>query len=154
VKALNEAEELPEFIELQNETTSLIKTHQKSLKLLIMKSCIIEEYYLDNAVNKHVAESIHAVVSLFLVAQEIITSCTDAVALAILEYHGESILRHIGLEPIDFITLYRITLQVNPDVERNEAAPSHYTIGTALNATFNLSWDNYLKQDKDNKLAI
>jgi hypothetical protein len=32
VKALKEAEELPEFTELQNETKSLIKTHQQSLK--------------------------------------------------------------------------------------------------------------------------
>jgi hypothetical protein len=43
VKALKEAEELPEFIELQNETTSLIKTYQQSLKLLIIKACTIEE---------------------------------------------------------------------------------------------------------------
>jgi hypothetical protein len=38
VKALKEAEELPEFIELQNETKTLIKTHQQSLKLPIIKS--------------------------------------------------------------------------------------------------------------------
>jgi hypothetical protein len=43
VKALKEAEELPEFIKLQNETKTLIKTHQQSLKLLIIKSCTIEE---------------------------------------------------------------------------------------------------------------
>jgi hypothetical protein len=43
VKALKEAEELPELIELQNETKAIIKTHQQSLKLLIIKSCTIEE---------------------------------------------------------------------------------------------------------------
>jgi hypothetical protein len=42
VKALKETEELPEFIELQNETKALIKTHQQSFKLLIIKSCTIE----------------------------------------------------------------------------------------------------------------
>jgi hypothetical protein len=42
VKAFKEAEELPEFIELQNETKAVIKTHQKSLKLLIIKSFTIE----------------------------------------------------------------------------------------------------------------
>jgi hypothetical protein len=41
VKALKEAEELPQFIELQNETKALIKTYQQSLKLLIIKSCTI-----------------------------------------------------------------------------------------------------------------
>jgi hypothetical protein len=41
VKALKEAEELPEFIELQNEINALIKTHQQSLKLLLIKSCTI-----------------------------------------------------------------------------------------------------------------
>jgi hypothetical protein len=78
---------------------------------------------LDKAVNKHAAESINSIVSLFLVAQEVSTYRTDAVALAILEDHGESILRHVGLEPNDFISLYRSTLQVNPAVERAEAAP-------------------------------
>jgi hypothetical protein len=145
VKALKEAEELPEFIELQNETKSLIKTHQQPLKLLIIKSCTIEEDYLDNDVNKHTAKSIHAIVSLFLVAQEVSTYRTDAVALAILEDHGESILRHIGLEPSAFISLYRSTLQVNPAVERAETVPSHSPISTALNTIFNLSWDHYLR---------
>jgi hypothetical protein len=130
VKALKEAEELPEFIELQNETKALIKTHQQCLKLLIIKSCTIEEDYLDNAVNKHAAKSIHAIVSIFLVAQEISTSRTDTVSLAILEDHGESILRHVGLEPSAFITLYRSTLQVNPTVELSGAAPSHSPIST------------------------
>jgi hypothetical protein len=88
VKALKEAEELPEFIELQNETKTLIKTHQQSLKLLIIKSCTIEEDYLDNTLNKHPAESIHALVSLFLVVQEVSTYRTDAVAFAILKDHG------------------------------------------------------------------
>jgi hypothetical protein len=72
---------------------------------------------LDNAVNKHDDESIHAIVSLLLGTQEFSTSRTDAVALAILEYHGESILRRVGLEPSAFIILYRSTLQVNPAVE-------------------------------------
>jgi hypothetical protein len=138
VKALNEADDLPELIELQNETKALIKTHQQSVKLLIIKSCTIEDEYLDNAVNKHTAEYMHAIVSLFLVAQEISTSRTEAVALAILEDHGESILRHVGLEPSAFITLYRSTLQVNPAVEGAEAAPSQSPISTALNSIFNL----------------
>jgi hypothetical protein len=109
---------------------------------------------LDNAVNKHASGSIHVIVSLFLVAQEVSTSLTNAVVLAILEDHGESILRHVGLEPSAFIILYRSTLQVNPAVERSEAAPSHSPISTALNAIFNLSWDHYLRQEKDNQLAI
>jgi hypothetical protein len=109
---------------------------------------------LDNAVNKHAAESIHAIVSLFLVAQEVSTSRTDAVALNILEDHGESILRHVCLEPSAFIILYRSTLQVNPAVEQAEAAPSYYPISTAFNAIFNMSWDHYPKQEKDNQLAI
>jgi hypothetical protein len=142
VKALKEAKDLPEFIELQNEIKSLIKTHQKSLKLLIIESCTIEEDYLDNKVNKQTDESIHASVSLFLVAQEISTSRTDIVALAILEDHGESILHHVVLEPSAFITLYRTTLQVNPAVERAETAPSQSPIRTALIAIFNLSWDH------------
>jgi hypothetical protein len=109
---------------------------------------------LDNAVNKHAAKSIHAIVSLFLVAQEIITSRRDTVALAILEAHGESILHHVGLEPSAFITLYMSTLQVNPAVERAETAPSYSTISTALNVIFNLSWYHYLRQEKDNELSI
>jgi hypothetical protein len=154
VKVLKEAEGLPEFIELQNETKALIKTHQKSLKRLIIKSCTIEEDYLENAVNKHTAKYMHAIVSLSLVAQEVSTSRTDAVALAILEDHGKSILRHVGLEPSAFISLYRSTLQVNPALERADTAPSHSPISTALNAIFNLSWDHYLRQEKDNQLAI
>jgi hypothetical protein len=109
---------------------------------------------LDNAVNKHAAESIHDIVSFFLVAQEVSTSRTDVVALAILEDHGESILCHVGLEPSAFITLYTSTLKANPAVERAEAAPSKSPIRTALNAIFNMSWDHYLKQEKDNQLAI
>jgi hypothetical protein len=115
---------------------------------MVIKSCTIEEDYLDNAVNKQVADSIHAIVSLFLVAQEVSTSRTDAVALAILEDHGKSILRHIGLEPSAFIILYRSTLQVNPAVERAEAAPSHSPISTALKTIFNFPWDHYLGQKK------
>jgi hypothetical protein len=118
------------------------------------KSCTIEEDYLDKAIKKHTDESIHTIVSLFLVAQEVSTSRTDAVALAILEDHGESILRHVGLEPSAFISLYRSTLQVNPALERANPAPSHSPISTALNAIFNLSWDHYLRQEKDNQLAI
>jgi hypothetical protein len=109
---------------------------------------------LGNAVNKHIAESIHDIVSLFLVAQEISTSRTDAVALIILEDHGESILRRVGLEPSAFITFYRSTLQVNPAVERAETAPSHSPISTAFNAIFNLYWDHYLRQEKDNQISI
>jgi hypothetical protein len=139
VKALKEAEDLPEFIELQNETKALIKTHQQSLKRLSIKSCTIEEDYLDNAVNKHTSESIHAIVFLFLVAQEVSTSRTDAVALAILKDHGESILRHVGLEPSAFISLYRSTLQVNPALERADTAPTHSPISTSLNVIHNLS---------------
>jgi hypothetical protein len=105
-------------------------------------------------VNKHTAESINAIVSLFLVVQEVSTSRTDAVALAILEDHGESILRHVGLEPSALISLYRSTLQVNPALERADTAPSHSPISTSLNAIFNLSWDHYLRQEKDNQLAI
>jgi hypothetical protein len=45
-------------------------------------------------------------------------------------------------------------LQVNPALERAEPAPSHSPISTALNAIFNLSWDHYLRQEKDNQLAI
>jgi hypothetical protein len=154
VKSLKEAEELPEFIELQNETKALIKAHQQSLKMLIIKSCTIEEYYLDNAVNKHTAKSIHVIVSLFLVAQELSTSRTDAVAPTILEDHGESILIHVGLEPSAFISPYRSTLQVNPALEQAVTAPSHSPISTALNPISNLSWDHYLRQEKDNQLAI
>jgi hypothetical protein len=109
---------------------------------------------LDHEVDKHVAESIHAIVSLFLVAQETITFRSDAVAITILEDHDEFILRHVDLEPSDFIILYRSTLQVNPVLERANAAPSHSPIRTALNAIFNLAWDCYLKQEKDNQLAI
>jgi hypothetical protein len=86
---------------------------------------------LDNAVNKHTAESIHAIVYLFLIAQEVSTSRTDAVALTILEDHGESILRHVGLEPSAFISLYRSTLHVNPALERADPAPLHSPISTA-----------------------
>jgi hypothetical protein len=139
VKALKQAEELPEFIELQNETKSLIKTHQQYLKLIIIKSCTIEEGYLGNAVNKHTAESTDAIVSLFLVAQEVSTSRIDTVALAILKDHGESILRHVGLEPSAFISLYRSTLQFNPALDRADTAPSHSPISTSLNVIHNLS---------------
>jgi hypothetical protein len=104
-------------------------------------------------VNKHTAESIHAIVSLFLVGQEVSTSRTDAVALAILEDHSESILRHVGLEPSAFISLYRSTLQVDTALERADTAPSHSPSSTALNAIFNLSWDHYLRQEKDNQLV-
>jgi hypothetical protein len=45
-------------------------------------------------------------------------------------------------------------VQVNPAVERSDTAPSHSPISTALNAIFNLSWDHYLRQEKDNQLAI
>jgi hypothetical protein len=150
VKALKEAEELLEFIELQNETKALIKTHHQSLKLLIIKSCTIEEDYLDNAVNKHTSESVHAIVSIFLARKNLALLA----ALAILEDHGESILRRVGLEPSAFISLYRSTLQVNPALERAETVPSHSPISTALNAIFNLSWDHYRRQEKDNQLAI
>jgi hypothetical protein len=76
-------------------------------------------------------------------------------ALATLEDHGKSILRHVGLEPSAFISLYRSTLQVNPALERADPAPSNSPISTALNAIFILSsWDHYLRQEKDNQLAI
>jgi hypothetical protein len=67
---------------------------------------------------------------------------------------NQSILRRVGLCLSAFISLYRSTLQVNPAVERSDTAPSHSPIRTALNAVLNLFWDHYLRQEKDNQLAI
>jgi hypothetical protein len=154
---VKEAEELPEFHQLQNRAAEVIKEKQVALKKLVIDTLKLEQKVLQEKLNKHFCESIFMATKLFLTAQGVDTAQSHNVVAHLLEQHGETLLKHTGYNVEGFAALYKATLQVGDLPPVTAAAHNSQHIGCikrAIESVFVLSWDRYMSQVKENELSI
>jgi hypothetical protein len=157
LQAVKEAEELPEFHQLQNRAAEVIKEKQVALKKLVIDTLKLERKVLQEKLNKHFCESIFMATKLFLTAQGVDTAQSHNVVAHLLEQHGETLLKHTGYNVEGFAALYKATLQVGDLPPVTAAAHNSQHIGCikrAIESVFVLSWDRYMSQVKENELSI
>lgn len=151
-----EAEQLPEYTELQNQVKLTIEKTQLELKAHIVASITVECSALQLAVNKHLCFSLFNVTSLFLLAQGADSTRVHATVLSMLDQHSAILLVHNSLETSDFAALYKTTLGVDcsDDAPVYQPVGNFDTIKRALEAVFIQSWDIYKTQAKENELSL
>ena len=157
LQAVKEAEELPEFKQLQDQAATVIKEKQAALKQLVIETLKVEQTVLRNKLNKHFCESIFITTKLFLTAQRVDTAQCHNVVAHMLDQHGEMLLKHTGLEVEDFLHLYQATVQFGAVPLASTNAFNSLQIGSikrAIESVFVLSWDRYLSQVRENDLSI
>lgn len=157
LQAVKEAEELPEFQQLQDQAIAIIKEKQIALKKLVIDTLKLEQKVLQEKLNKHFCESIFMATKLFLTAQGVDTAQSHYTVARMLEQHWEPLLKHTGYNVEEFAALYKATLQVGdlPPVTADAHNSQHIgCIKRAIESVFILSWDRYLYQVKENELSI
>ena len=157
LQPVKEAEELPEYKELQDSTAIVIKRHQEELKACCVQSMSIDIKAIRAAMNKHLCISMHAITSLFHIAQGLDVEHTHHTVIATLTQHSGSLLKHTGLPADEFLGLYMTTLDVpplDPTVQENHPTNRIGEIKRALESVFVLSWDKYLSTYRENQLAL
>jgi hypothetical protein len=157
LQAVKEAEELPEFQQLQDQAVAVIKEKQVALKKLVIDTLKLERKVLQEKLNKHFCESIFMVTKLFLIVQGVVTVQSHNTVAHLLEQHWETLLKHTGYNIEEFAALYKATLQVGdlPPVTADAHNSQHIgCIKCAIESVFVLSWDSYLRQVKENELSI
>ena len=156
LQTLKEAEELPEFIELQSTVANHVSDFQATLKKSIIDLLKIEIKVLQDELNRVYCKSIYSTVSLFHVAQRADPNQAHNTALAILETHSEALLKHTTLSSAAFQTLYHQENQINglAPAPEDTNAQHHAEIKRAIESAFVSSWDRYLEQASENELTI
>jgi hypothetical protein len=151
-----EAEQLPEYTELQAEIKVTIEKHQQDLKLHVIAAIKIECKALTLAVNKHLCCSLSNVASLFLLAQGVDTTRVNATVTSILDQHGAVLLEHNAMDSTEFKALYMTTLGVDcsPEAPVYEPAGNSDSIKRAIEAVFVEAWKIYKSQAAENELSL
>lgn len=156
LKAVNEAEETPEFIALRKLNETFTTNVQLEYKKHIIDCAKIEEKALKNKLNILYCETIKKVVSVFHTAQGVDESLTHPTAVQLITTHSVSILKHIDLDSDAFKTLYSTTVTMGnlTEDELGTEQPKIGEIKRAIEAVFVSSYDRYLDQAKENELAL
>jgi hypothetical protein len=157
LQAVKEAEELPEFQQLQDQAVAVIKEKQIALKKLVIATIKLEQKVLQEKLNKHFCDSIFMATKLFLTAQGVDTAQSHNTVGLLLEQHWETLLKFTGCNVEAFAALYKATLQVGvqPPVSADAHNSQHIgCIKRAIESVFVLSWDRYLRQVHENELSI
>ena len=151
-----EAEELPEYTELQNQVKTTIEKFQLALKVHIIASIKVSCTAFQLAANRQLCHSLHDVTQLFLHAQGIDDTRVHTTVLAMLDSHHAVLLAHSNLNLPDFQALYKTTLGVDCSEQAPvyQPAPNFDTIKRAIESTFISSWDAYKRQTTENELAL
>ena len=151
-----EAEELPEYTELQNQVKTTIEKFQLALKAHIIASIKVSCTAFQLAANRQLCHSLHDVTQLFLHAQGIDDTRVHTTVLAMLDSHHAVLLAHSNLNLPDFQALYKTTLGVDCSEQAPvyQPAPNFDTIKRAIESTFISSWDAYKRQTTENELAL
>lgn len=151
-----EAEQLPELLELKDLVKTTVEKHQLDLKAHIIASIKIECSALQLAVNKHLCYSLFNVTTLFLLAQGVDSTRVHATVLSLLDTHGNVLLAHNSLDPIEFQAIYKTTLGVEcgTDAPVYQPAGNLDSIKRAIEAVFVESWSIYKSQWKENELSL
>lgn len=157
LQAVKEAEELPEFQQLQDQAAEVIKGKQVALKRLIIDTLKLERKVLQEKVNKHFCESIFMATKLFLTAQGVDTAQSHNTVAQMLAQHWETLLKHTGLTVEEFVALYKATLHIGAQPPATIDSHNSIQIGSikrAIESVFVFSWDRYLGQIQENELSI
>jgi hypothetical protein len=157
LQVVNEAEELPEYLLLQNKTADIVKRHQEELKVCVVDSIKLDIKAIRAARNRHYCISMHAVSSLFHIAQGLDVEHSHHTVVALLNGYSEALLKHTGLPANEFLGLYTTTLDVpaiDPNVQEQHPTTRIGEIKRAIESVFVLSWDKFLATVRENQLSI
>ena len=157
LQVVKETEELPEYLELQSKAAEIVKRHQEELKACCIDSINLDIKAIRAAINRHFCKSLHAVSSLFHIAQGLDVESTHHTVAALLNSHSDALLKHTGLPTNEFQSLYTTTLNVPVPVIQVEETPPTARIGEikrTIESVFVLSWDKYLFTYRENQLAL
>jgi hypothetical protein len=157
LQVVKETEELPEYLLLQTRTAEIVKRHQEELKVCCVDSIKLDIKAIRAAINKHYCISLHAVSSLFHIAQGLDVEHTHHTVIALLNEHSEALLKHTGLPAGEFIGLYMTVLkmpELNPDVQEQHPTTRIGEIKRAIESVFVLSWDKFLATVRENQLSL
>lgn len=158
LQVASETEELQEYTELQNRAEEIVKRHQKELKTCCIESMILDIKAIQAAKNKSFCRSLHAVTTLFHIAQQVDVTHVHHTVAALLDQHSNALLKHTGLPTNEFQSLYATTLNAPTLVPTDQVnPPSTARIGEikrALESVFVLSWDKYLSTHRENQLGL
>jgi hypothetical protein len=100
---------------------------------------------------------LHAVTSLFHIAQGLDVEHTHHTVVALLNEHSDALLKHTGLPANEFLGLYTTTLDVpalNPDIQEQHPTTRIGEIKRAIESVFVLSWDAFLATSRENQLSL
>jgi hypothetical protein len=157
LQVVKETEELPEYLLLQNRTAEIVKRHQEELKVCVVESIKLDIKAIRAARNQHYCKSLHAVTSLFHIAQGLDVEHTHHTVVALLSDHSEALLKHTGIPADAFLGLYTTTLDVpalDPDVQEQHPTTRIGEIKRAIESVFVLSWDKFLATTRENQLSV
>lgn len=153
---IKDAEEMDEFKALEKRNDTFKETVQKQLKKHIIECAKIEKQCLRLKLNADYCETIHQVVSIFHTAQGVNETLTHPTALKLITDHSIAVLKHIDLNSDDFKALYIKTMAVAEmtDEQLEVDNPKIGEIKRVIQSVFPASVDCYLKQSRDNELAL
>ena len=131
------AEETPEFITLQKDTTTLVKTIRNQLKAKIIAAAKIEAKVIRDTLVRDFAKAVRLTTNLFLTTDRIASEHLDKTVNTLLEVHHGTVLKYITADLETFRTLYTeeagIETLPNPihfntsATEQPAAASRHFT---------------------------
>jgi len=156
--ATKEAEELPEFTQLQDQAKIAIKEMQVALKTVIIDTAKLEAKALQDKWNKHFCESVFMATTLFNTAQGVDTAHTHYTVVRLVARH-EALLKHTGLSKEEFVALYCTMMQTGNLTQEEPPDDTGDTqriraLARALMAVFPLAFDEYLCKTRKNELSL
>ena len=160
--------ELPEFLELQGETTSLVNDLQKQLKKQVIKHTKMEVKAKEEKIKLHYIKAF-CIITQALLAEIGITTGIDAKVHLIIDHLRQDVLKHSGLNHTEFLTkymeLYNIETMPNYALHQVIGADGAPTLAATVNPQdekiFNhlknfyvVTWDQYINQYTKNEIGL
>ena len=154
LSCLKGADELPEFQELANRNADVVAVFCKQLKSHIIECGKIELVFLRQKLAEQFATTIHHVVSLFHIAQQVEPAKTHPTALRLISEHADTLLKHTPSP--NFTAVYTTVNDVGTLslADRQNTNVRAAEIRRALEAVFVASWDAYLTTSAAQDLAL
>ena len=153
-----EVRELPEFHELQLETSTLVNNFQRKLKKQIIACAKLEIKTLQTRRNVHFCESVYLTVSLFHLAYEVDERTTvHSTVHSIFMTYGTALLKYLSMSLQEFSTLYQTTMNVPSTIPIQHVAPTSDPAAAAkqaIESVFVFSWERYIAQARANEVAL
>jgi hypothetical protein len=120
------------------------------LKAKIVKNIRLERDVLLAKLHKEYCESLFATVELYLEALGKNPAFAIEMVLALLQQHGDFILKHVTMPQEEFTALYRTVLNVPPITQASASlVRQRDIIKRALTQFFSATWDIFTKHQRD-----